>query len=402
MMRCTAFACLTLLAGSHAAEPRFEAQVIDPAVGIGYGLATGDVDGDGKADILLADAREIVWYRNPAWTKSRMTGTLTKRDHVCIAARDIDGDGRVEVAVGAQWNPGETTNEAESGAVFYLQRPAEGGDGLWTPVPLPHEPTVHRMSWVRNGDGRFCLVVVPLHGRGNKNGAGERGAKIHFFPFPDKPVDAAAWVPQILSDNLHITHNLDYQTEGTGERLVVGGKEGFLEATPQGSGWTASVHLPTDVPGTLPAFAGIGEIRFLPSGQAKPDTGRIAAIEPFHGPHLAVYHKDPGTRQWMRHVIDSSMNQGHALACGSLLGTLPPQIVAGWREPNAEGKFGIRIHWQEKQNQPWQMAWVAGGNTMACEDLKLADLDRDGRLDLIASGRSTKNVVIYWNRSGPG
>jgi hypothetical protein len=39
-------------------------------------------------------------------------------------------------------------------------------------------------------------------------------------------------------------------------------------------------------------------------------------------------------------------------------------------------------------------------NTMACEDLKLADLNGDGRLDVIAAGRATKNVIIYWNETG--
>jgi hypothetical protein len=389
---------LTILSVVSAVEPRFEPQVIDPAIGIGYGLAVGDVDGDGKADVLLADAKEIVWYQNPIWKKHALTGSLTKRDHVCIAARDVDGDGKVEVAVGAQWNPGETTNAAESGAVFYLQRPRDGGPGLWTAVPLPHEPTVHRMHWVRDGRGKAHLIVVPLHGRGNKNGAGA-GVKIQDFAFPGQPADAAAWVPKVLSDELHITHNFDYQTEGGGERLVIGGKEGFLDAVPEADGWTASVRQLTDAPGTLPAFAGIGEIRFFPATQAEAGGSGLAAIEPFHGPNLAVYQKDPATRQWMRTVVDSTMNQGHALACGDLLGMAAPQIVAGWREPNAEGRFGIRIHWQEKPVQPWQQAWVASGNSMACEDLKLADLDRDGRLDIIASGRSTKNVVIYWNRT---
>lgn len=51
------------------------------------------------------------------------------------------------------------------------------------------------------------------------------------------------------------------------------------------------------------------------------------------------------------------------------------------------------------------MAWNADGirffvdeNNMACEDLRVADLDADGRLDIVASGRSTHNLIIYWNR----
>ena len=36
---------------------------------------------------------------------------------------------------------------------------------------------------------------------------------------------------------------------------------------------------------------------------------------------------------------------------------------------------------------------------MACEDALAADLDGDGRPDIIAGGRATHNVKIYWNRS---
>jgi hypothetical protein len=35
---------------------------------------------------------------------------------------------------------------------------------------------------------------------------------------------------------------------------------------------------------------------------------------------------------------------------------------------------------------------------MACEDALAADLDGDGRVDIIAGGRATHNVKIYWNR----
>ena len=39
---------------------RFIAQTIDDNIQIGYGLAIGDVDGDGDEDILLADKSEFV------------------------------------------------------------------------------------------------------------------------------------------------------------------------------------------------------------------------------------------------------------------------------------------------------------------------------------------------------
>jgi hypothetical protein len=52
---------------SQLKPPKFEARVIDDAVEIGYGIAIGDVDGDGADDILLADKRQISWYRSPNW-----------------------------------------------------------------------------------------------------------------------------------------------------------------------------------------------------------------------------------------------------------------------------------------------------------------------------------------------
>jgi hypothetical protein len=34
---------------------------------------------------------------------------------------------------------------------------------------------------------------------------------------------------------------------------------------------------------------------------------------------------------------------------------------------------------------------------VAVEDLAAADLDGDGRVDIVAVGRATKNVRVYWN-----
>src|SRR5437870_2305603 len=152
-----------LLQAGELPVPKFRAVEVDAKIEIGYGVAVADADGDKKPDILLADKKQIVWYRNPGWEKFVIAENLTPLDNVCIAAADIDGDGKAEVAVGAQWNPNDTVN---SGAVFYLIAPADR-TRKWEAVELPHEPTVHRMRWMRVGGDKFGLVVAPLHGRGN-------------------------------------------------------------------------------------------------------------------------------------------------------------------------------------------------------------------------------------------
>ncbi|HRQ89958.1 MAG TPA: VCBS repeat-containing protein, partial [Bacteroidia bacterium] len=251
--------------------PRFEPQTIDDTVEIGYGIAVGDVDGDGAADILLVDKREISWFRNPDWEKTTLARNLTPRDNVCIAADDIDGDGKVEIAVGAQWNPGETMDKAQSGAVFYLSRPAEAS-GDWTPVPLPHDPTTHRMRWMQTDAGP-ALVVVPLHGIGNRDGTGENTVNVRLHRVdPTRAGDAAAWADEVLGAKLHVTHNLDIR-DGF---LYIAGAEGIVKERPGGE----SILLVSPENST-PPIRGAGEIA----------VGRdfIATVEPFHGTDLAVY-----------------------------------------------------------------------------------------------------------------
>jgi hypothetical protein len=123
-----------------------------------------------------------------------------------------------------------------------------------------------------------------------------------------------------------------------------------------------------------------------------------------HGNNLVLYLPPdpaaPGGR-WKRRILESSLIDGHALACGDFAGLGRDQIAVGWRAMNRPGvRVGIRLFSPvDAAGSEWTSTLV-DDNTMACEDLCAADLDGDGRLDLVASGRATRNLKIYFNQ-GP-
>jgi hypothetical protein len=369
--------------GAHALpEPPpavFRSQTLDAELGIGYGLSIADIDGDGRQDIVLVDAKETVWYRNPAWTKHRMTGALTKLDHVCVAACDIDHDRKAEVAVGAEWNPGDTKH---SGAVFTLKAPADR-TLEWTAQKQHHEPTVHRMHWVKESPTRHFLAVLPLHGCGNVNSEGDGIRFLGYRPQQDSP-----WPTFLINDQFHLAHNFDpVPWPGVeGEAMLVACKEGVHLLEQAGDSWKP----------TRMTEKGSGEVRLgkLPDGRRM-----IATVEPFHGNEVVVNPENSGGLWSARRVVlDSSLAEGHALAAADFLGIGHDQIIAGWRKPNADGKVGIRLYVPTAADgSGWKLHATVDDNTMACEDFKVADLNGDGKPDIIAAGRATKNLVVYWN-----
>ncbi|MBN8861256.1 MAG: FG-GAP repeat protein [Sphingobacteriales bacterium] len=361
----------------------FQEQVIDNNISIGYGIALGDVDGDGKPDILLADKKQFVWYRNGDWKRFVMVDNLTGHDNVCIAAADITGDGMVEVAVGAQWNPGETSDAAQSGSVHYLVRPNDPTQ-LWQPVELHHETTIHRMKWVKFSDGKYYLVVVPLHGKDNKDGAGQ-GVKILAYQFPGDV--RGSWKITALDTTLHLTHNFENVIAGDTRQngLYVASKEGIKFIHRDISRATVAAK---DIPGTGNSA---GEVRagYFASGKQL-----IATIEPMHGTAVVAYLRDDKATQ--RVVLDDKVKEGHALAVADFSGDGQPEIVAGWRSPDVNGEVGIKLYTcRDGEGKAWYPEWI-DRNGMACEDLQVMDMNGDGKPDIVASGRATKNLKIYW------
>ncbi len=376
-----------------AAEPSFRTLEIDSNLGIGYGVAVADVDGDRRPDILLVDRAEVAWYQNPTWQKHQLTGKLTAADHVCIAAADLDGDGKAEIAVGAGWNPADTLN---SGALFYLDPPPDRTHP-WQPVPLPHEPVVHRIAWAKDWQDRWTLVSLPLHGRGNHPQTAEGvGVRINRYLLPDHPRDP--WEVRLIDDTLHKTHNFNVVQwdADPAHELLIGAKEGLFL-----SDWSATHNRLVLTPLGTNDLGGVGEVR---AGNLGAATRFVATIEPMHGHTLAIYlpSKDAADGAlWHRQVLDESLADGHALACGDLLGLGRDQIVVGWRAMNRPlpTRVGVKMFIPSDATGTAWRPFLIDDNTMACEDLQLADLNGDGKLDIVAAGRATHNLKIYFNES---
>ena len=99
-----------------------------------------------------------------------------------------------------------------------------------------------------------------------------------------------------------------------------------------------------------------------------------------------------------RQILDDNIKAGHAIATADLFGDAREEIVAGWRTPNKDNLVGIKVYWTtDDAGKVWKSAWV-DENGMACEDLRLGDLNGDGRIDIVAAGRDSHNLKIYWNQ----
>ncbi|MDC0311670.1 VCBS repeat-containing protein [bacterium] len=379
---------LTFVSSAMAAPPEFswEEKEIDQ-IEIGYGVQLTDVDGDGKTDIVLADKRTIQWYQNPSWTKHVIAKNLTLRDNVCVTARDIDGDGKCEIAVGGQWNFKETQKD---GAVFYLVPPEDGDrTKLWMPVKLYNEPNTHRMHWLKGAGGDFTLIVKPLRGRGALDGVGP-GFKMMEYFMPENPTASEDWKTEVVSDFLNLSHNfhpVNWDSDPEDE-LIIAAKQGVWHFDRSADGKWSSSQLTEN-------FS--GEIRDgkLPGGKRF-----FATVEPMHGTRSAVYvQPESGQGMWPEvSVLSDALIDGHALAVADYLGVGSDQVVVGWRAMHPKGVPGIRLFTPlDEDGTEWRET-VVSGEALAVEDIKAADLDGDGKADIVAAARQTKNLKIFFSK----
>jgi hypothetical protein len=395
--------------------PKFKMQEIDTGLKIGYAVIVVDIDGDKKPDIVVVDQHKVVWYRNPGamdgeWKKYTILDGKTRPDNVCIAAIDIDGDGLPELVLGAAWKPFDTSNAAQ---LVWLKRGADV-TREWTMYELPcDEPMVHRVRAIDiDGDGKPEIVHVPLMGRDatqKNNWMDGRPVRVIAFKVPAKdPEKKENWKPIVLSDELHVCHNFFPGPEGgfarKGRSILVGSYEGVNIVYPEGmkDKWTTRL-MHEGHQANPKGSRGVSELKLSGDGR-----GLIATIEPWHGNQVVVYTPGkPNPEKAFsldRHMIDDQLRWGHAVWFADLDGDGVDELIIGVRDdPNAKAgdtfkqRRGVRLYKStDAKGAQWERFILEDGG-VAVEDLTVADLNGDGKPDIIAVGRATGNCRIYWN-----
>jgi hypothetical protein len=363
--------------------PQFRGQEIAAEFGVGYAVQIADVNGDTRPDIVAISGTQLVWFENPTWQKHvALDEGKTPKDNVCIAPHDIDRDGRIDVMVGATWQPRNTTG---GGTLHWAGRTTRLPDATWSVTDVLAEPTLHRIAWGDvDGDGAAELVVAPLHGRGTAPPAWDgAGARILVLRVPKDP-RRDAWPSEVANDSLHIVHNLIVTNldDDPAAEILTASREGVHLHDRLAEGKWTTRRIGEGAPGEI-KMGRIGTRRVL------------ATIEPWHG-HSVVLYLEPGSASpkdmWQRRVIDDKLTDGHALGWGDFDGDGDDELAVGWR-----GKpFGVAVYEVDREGN-LTGRHVVDTAGMATEDLVVADLNGDKRPDIVASGRATRNVKIYWN-----
>jgi hypothetical protein len=251
------------------------------------------------------------------------------------------------------------------------------------------------------GDGRLELVNAPLLGFGAEPPEYAVGAPLTWYEMPEVllrghvsagDAEPAAWTSHLIDDSLTVVHGievLDWDGDGRDEILTASfegvhlfnssGHSGNLRWTKTRLGEGDQVSRPRRGASEI----AVGRIR-----------GRryLATIEPWHGEQLVVYFENKGGGLWNRRVIDSTLQNGHALACADLDGDGADEIVAGYR---GQGTSLYVYAAADTSGKNWTRHTL--DTEMAASGVVIADINGDGRPDVVAIGSSTGNVKWYEN-----
>ncbi|HZU26242.1 MAG TPA: VCBS repeat-containing protein [Bryobacteraceae bacterium] len=356
--------------------PHFRPHLITRELNGGYQVLAVDLNKDRQLDLVVVAQKmsELFWFEGPGWTKHVMASGL--KDLINAAAWDIDGDGIPEVALAHDF---DMSPMLSLGTVSLLKANADPRQP-WSIRTVDSIPTSHRLRWADiDGSGKKILIDAPLVGVNSREPDYTDHVPILYW-WPDE------WKRHMI-DNLEqgVLHGITIVERGRHERdeIYTASFAGIRVRSLSADGrWQASM-ISKGLPGDWPK-CGASDIAL---GRTK--QGRfLASIEPWHGNVVAVYNE---TKQgWQRSVLTSDIQDGHTIQTADLNGDGADEIVVGSR-----GTHNVLLF--RNDGVEWQ-GFVLD-DTIPAASCAVADLNGDGRLDIVCIGGTT--LKWYENLGSP-
>jgi hypothetical protein len=392
-------ACAALHAAERPPLPSFERVVIDENFPGGYQVEVADVNGDGRPDVIGLGGGTCAWFENPSWTKHVVTTPKQTPGIISSATADLDGDGKAEIMIAYEFALEKPT---QGKLVLATQPRGTGADAQapWTLRPIADVGSIHRLRFGDvDGDRRLDLIVAPIVGPTAKApGYDQSPTRLVAFRAPERPGEGT-WVEETIGERplLHGIKVLDIDGDGRSEVLSADNLGvALFDRTPGERGTWSARSLVAGAPGSAPK-RGSSEVHL---GRLADGTRFLATVEPWHGTEVAIYRADRpdsaagGESFGPRTVIDDSLKDGHALWVADVDGDGDDEVFAGFRGA------GTSVLAYDFDGRGWTRTVIDPAT--AAQDLRGGDLDGDGTPDFVAIGGRSHNVVWFRVKKNAG
>ncbi len=315
---------------------------------------TADINGDGKLDIISGDT----WYEAPSWTPhtfreigvwGRGPGSSGYRASFAELPLDVNGDGKQDIV----------SSDYASGELFWHEN---NGSGSWP-----------RHSIAKPGSAE-TTVFAPLLGKNAKDILPNCGGQVVWYE-----LRAGAWVE----------HKVGNQGAGHGIGFGDVNRDGKCDLiTP--SGWWESVDAENDKWTWHPEFSCKPGDLGISTPVYDVDGDGLNDIVFGSGHSYGLYWlRNLGGGKWEQLPIDLSASQFHTLVLVGDKVFTGKRYLAHDHDPGAEEPLGLYYYQFDRKKKSWQKFVIDSGTKVGTGlQIVVQDINRDGRLDIIAPGKS--------------
>jgi hypothetical protein len=353
------------------AGPVFKKHVLDP-VFVSEGVAVGDVNRDGKMDVLAG----TFWYEAPVWRKQRIhADTLNPVPGYSTSfinfSLDVNNDGWIDLISFDQ--PGA--------ACTWYENP-KNKEGIWKGRVILATAGIESPALVDvDGDGKKDIICndITLN-------------QVIWLKSP-AAINDTLWQRFVISRDPGIATNRYTHGLGWGDINKDGRNDVIIK-----TGWWESPQIVTN-PDWKFHPASLGDDcahMFALDADEDGDADVVSSSAHKHG----IWWYERTKKEWITHEISKLFSHSHALAMKDINGDGHPDLISGKRYlAHIEGDPGTHdpsvLYWFEfvpGKNPKW-IPHLVDDNSGVGNNFQVEDINGDNRMDIIVSNK--KGVFVF-------